>query len=78
MCSHCPLVFCSVACFVFDKMLKWDFCVELDSNEFQCLGIPLIELGYHVLIIGCVFYTLCPFCASMPCHAPPRHTLGTH
>ena len=56
-------------------MFKWHFCIALDSNEFQFLGIPLIELGYHVLIIGCVFYTLCPICASQ-CHA--MHHLGTH
>ena len=40
---HSPLVFCSVECFVFDKMLKWHFCVELDLNEFHCLDLLLIE-----------------------------------
>ena len=48
----------SVAHQVFDKMLKWHFGVVLDSNEFHFLGFTFIELVYHVLIIGCVFYTL--------------------
>ena len=63
---HCPLVFCSVECFVFDKMLKWHFCVELDLNEFHCLDLLLIEHVCHVLVNECVFNTLCPFFASMP------------
>ena len=72
---HCPLEFCSVACFVFDKMLKWHFCVGLDLTELHCLGLLLIE---HVLVNGYVFYTLYPIRAIMPCHAPPKHTLRTH
>ena len=55
---HCPHVKYSDAYQVFDKMLKWHFCVVLDSNEFQILGFTIIDLVYHVLIIGCVFYTL--------------------
>ena len=53
-----PHVKYSVAYQVFDIMLKWHFLVFLDSNEFQILGFPMIELVYHVLIIGFVFYTL--------------------
>ena len=53
----------------------------LDSNEFQCLGLPLIDHARHVLIIRCVFYTLCPFLClnAMPCthYAHIRHLLGT-
>ena len=53
----------------------------LDSNEFQCLGLPLIDHARHVLIIGCVFYTLCPFFCpnAMSCthYAHTSHTLGT-
>ena len=43
---------------MFDKMPKWHFGVILDSNEYQTLRITMIRLVYHVLIIGCVFYTL--------------------
>ena len=43
---------------MFDKMPKWHFSVVLDSNDFQTLGITMIIHVYHVLIIGCVFYTL--------------------
>ena len=53
MCSCIvPLVICSVACFVFDKMLKWHFCVGLDSTKFHCLGLPLIDHVSHVLVNG--------------------------
>jgi len=58
MFMHCPHVIYFDAYQVFDKMLKWQFCVVLDSNDFQILGFTLIELVYHVLIIGWVFYTL--------------------
>ena len=58
MFMHCPHVKYSVAYQVFDKILKGHFLVVLDSNEFQILGFPMIELVFHVLIIGCVFYTL--------------------
>ena len=47
---------------VFDKMPKWQFDIVLNSNEFQTLDITMIGLVYHVLIIGCVFYTLWPKC----------------
>ena len=54
---HYPHVKYNVAYEMFDKILKWHFLVFLDSNEFQNLGFPMIKLVYHVLIIGCVFYT---------------------
>ena len=58
MFMHFPHVIFIGAYQVFDKMLEWHFGVVLDSNEFQTLGITMIGLVYHVLIIGCVFYTL--------------------
>ena len=58
MFMHCPHVSFIGAYQVFDKMPKWHFGVVLDSNEFQTLGITIIGLVYHVLIMGCVFYTL--------------------
>ena len=58
MFMYCLLVSFISAYQVFDKMLEWHFGVVLDSNEFQTLGITMIGLVYHVLIIGCVFYTL--------------------
>ena len=58
MFMRCPHVKYSVAYQVFDKMLKWHFLVVLDSNEFQILGFPMIELVFHVSIIGCMLYTL--------------------
>ena len=58
MFMHCPHVSFIGAYQVFDKMFKWHFDVVLDSNEVQTLGITMIELVYHVLIVGCVFYTL--------------------
>ena len=48
------------ALYVFDKMPKWHFVVVLDSNEYQILGITIIIHVYHDLIIGGVFYALCP------------------
>ena len=39
-------------------MLKWHFVIVLDSDEYQTLGITMIMHVYHVVIIGCVFYTL--------------------
>ena len=58
MCS-CIAYMCSVMLHAMcDEMLMWHFWVVLDSKEFQFLGLPLIELAWHVLIIGCVFYTL--------------------
>ena len=58
MFMHCPHVMYSDAYQVFDKMLIWHFCVVLGFTKFQILRFTLIELVYHVLIIGCVFYTL--------------------
>ena len=43
---------------VFDKMPKWHFAIVLDSDEYQTLRITMIMHVYHVLIFGCVFYTL--------------------
>ena len=45
-------------------MPKWHFGVVLDFDEYQTLGITMIMHVYHVLIIGCVFYTLWSKCAS--------------
>ena len=55
MFMHCPHVSSIGAYQVFDKMPKWHFGVVLDSNEYQNLGTTMI---IHVLIIGCMFYTL--------------------
>ena len=55
---HCPHVSFIGVYQVLNKMLKWHFDVVLDSNEFQTLGITMIEHVYHVLIFGYVFYTL--------------------
>ena len=41
-------------------MLKWHFVVVLVSDEYQTLGITIIIHVYHVLIIGGVFYAICP------------------
>ena len=50
------------------------FVVVLDSDEYQTLGITMIIHVYHVLIIGCVFYTLCPLSAcSCIGHASHMH-----
>ena len=45
------------AYYVFDEMPKCYFVVVLDSNEYQTLGFTMILHVYHVLTIGCVFYT---------------------
>ena len=75
---HCPHVSFIGAYQVFDKMFKWYFCVVLDSNEYQTLENTMIIHVYHVLIIGCVFYTLWPNCAkSYLAHASHRHTICT-
>ena len=60
------------------KMPKWNFLVVLDSDEYQFLGIMMIMHVYHVLIIGCMFYTLCPM-TSCSCigHASHMHTRCT-
>ena len=58
MFMHCLHVSCGGAYQVFVKMPKWHFGVVLDSDEYQTLGITMIIHIYHVLIIGCVFYTL--------------------
>ena len=59
-------------------MSKWHFVVVLVSDEYQTLGITIIFHVYHVLIIGCVFYTLCPVCAySCIGHTSHMHTRCT-
>ena len=66
------------ALYVFDKMPKWHFVVVLDSNEYQILGITIIIHVYHDLIIGGVFYALCPVSAySCIGHASHMHTRCT-
>ena len=71
MCSVCAL-------YVFDKMPKWHFVVVLDSDEYQTLGITIIIHDYHVLIIGGVFYALCPVSVySFIGHASHMHTRCT-
>ena len=75
--DHVLRLLCTVACHVFDRLSKWQFCVVLDSTEFQSLMLVLFDHMNHILIILCVFYTLCSVCASMPYHAHPRHPLGT-
>ena len=63
---------------MFDQMPKWHFLIVLDSDEYQFLGITIIIHVYHVLIIGCVFYTLCPMSAcSYVGHASHMHTRCT-
>ena len=67
------------AFYVFDKMPKWHFVVVLDSDEYQTLGITIIIHVYYVLIIGGVFYTLCPVSAySCIGHASHMHTRCTY
>ena len=65
--------------YVFDKMPKWNFFVVLDSDEYQTLEITIIIHVYHVLIIGCVFYTPCPVsaysCIGHVSHIRTRCTL---
>ena len=59
-------------------MPKWHFVVVLDSDEYQILEITIIIYVYHVLIIGGVFYTLCPMSAySCIGHASHMHTRCT-
>ena len=56
-------------------MPKWHFLAVLDSNEFQTVEIIII---IHVLIIGGVFYALCPMSAySCIGHASHMHTRCT-
>ena len=56
-------------------MPKWHFLIVLDSDEYQTLGITIIIHVYYVLIIGSVFYTLCPMSAcSCIGHASHMHT----
>ena len=50
--------------------------IVLNSTEFQSLVLVLFDHMNHVLINLCVFYTLCFLCASMPCHAHIRYSLG--
>ena len=66
------------ALYVFDKMPKWHFLIVLDSDEYKFLGITMIMCVYHVLIIGGVFYALCPMSAySCIGHASHMHTSCT-
>ena len=59
-------------------MPKWHFVVVLDSDEYQTMGITIIIHVYHVLIIGGVFYALCPMSAySCIGHASHMHTRCT-
>ena len=67
MFMHCSHVSCTGA-LVFDKTPKWHFDVVLDFDEFQTWGITMIELVYHVLIIGCVFlHIFTQMYLVMPC-----------
>ena len=63
-------------------MPKWHFVVVLDSDENQTLGITIIIHVYHVLIIGVVFYTLCPVsaysCIGHASHMRTRCTFAAH
>ena len=58
------------------------FFTLLDSNEYQFLGITMIMYVYHVLIIGCVFYTLYPVsvcsCIGHASHMHIRCTFAAH
>ena len=78
---HCLTYMCSV-CTVFDKMPKWYFLVDLDSDEYQTLEITIIIHVYHVLIIGGVFYALCPVsaysCIGYASHMHIRCTFAAH
>ena len=59
-------------------MPKWHFLVVLDSDEYQTLEITIIIHVYHVLIIGGVFYALCPVSAySCIGHVSHMHTKCT-
>ena len=79
MLMHCPHVKYSDVYQVFDKMPKWHFLIVLDSDMYQTLGIIMIMYVYYVLIIGCVFYTLCPLSAySCIGRASHMHTRCTH
>ena len=63
-------------------MPKWHFLIVLDSDEYQILGITIIIHVYHVLIIGGVFYTLCPMsaysCIGRASHMHTRYTFAAH
>jgi len=60
------------------KCLYGIFFILLESNEYQFLGITMIIHVYHVLIIACVFYILCPMSAcSCIDHASHMHTRCT-
>ena len=58
------------------------FFVVLDSIEYKFLGIAMIIHIYHVLIIGCVFYTLYPMsvlsCIAQASHMHTTSTLDAH
>ena len=63
-------------------MPKWHFLVVLDFDEYQILGITIIIYVYHVLIIGGVFYTLCPvsayLCIGHASHMHTRYIFAAH
>ena len=63
-------------------MPKWYFLVILYFDEYQLLGNSMIMHVYHVLIIGCVFYILCPMsactCISHASHMHTRCTFAAH
>ena len=63
-------------------MPTWHFLVVLDFDEYQILGITIIIYVYHVLIIGCVFYTPWPLsacsCIGYASHMHTRCTFAAH
>ena len=69
--NYCALlhVMCLTDCLSDSSVLFW---TQLSSKM-----LVLFDHMNHILIILCVFYTLWSVCASMPCHAHPRHPLST-
>jgi len=63
-------------------MPLWYFFTLLDFDEYKFLVITMIMQVYHVLIIGCVFYTLCLVnacsCISHASHMRTRCTIDAH
>ena len=62
-CSCIVLYVSGLYALVFDEIPTWHFAVVLDSDKYQTLGITMFLHSYHVLNIGCVFYTLYPMSA---------------
>ena len=58
MFMHCSHVKFIGAYQVFDKVLKWHFCVAWDSIKYQILGITMIIHVYHVLHLTHARYLL--------------------